>query len=307
MFARQTTAKLTAALETGVWPEEWRVARGHALAKVKEPRADEPTDYRMIAAPPTENEIATCMVLSRLRGYLTPHIPPQQTGFAPHTRVEIAVTGVSSYIRQNELKGAPTLLTAVSVRKAFDTVDRTILHQKLEEANTPPALLRLLRLLQCYLQRTTVKLPSGDIHYTRGVLQGCVLSPLLFTLYTSSIVNVVPVGPDGEQTQVLFSYADDLLLASTKPTVHADSLGRICDAVGQVKLTIHPQKCQTLVCSSEKASAEAAMQEAEAALLARGSPLAPLRTATKLRYLGRTFAAQGLLPETRILPEVQVS
>jgi len=38
------------------------------------------------------------------------------------------------------------------------------------------------------------------------------------------------------------------------------------------------------------------MQEAEAALLARGSPLAPLRTATRLRYLGHTFAAQGFLP-----------
>ena len=293
MFARQTTAKLTAALESGVWPEEWRVARGHALAKVKEPRADEPTDFRMIAALPTEAKIATYMVLSRLRGCITPHIPPQQTGFAPHTRVEIAVTGVSSFIRQNELKGAPTLLTAVDVRKAFDTVDRTILHRKLEEADTPPALLRLLR---SYLERTTVKLPSGDIHYTRGVVQGCVLSPLLFALYTASIVNVVPVEPDGEQTQVLFAYADDLLLASTKPTEHADALGRICDAVDQVKLTIHPQKCQTLVCSSEKASAEAAMQEAEAALVARGSPLAPLRTATRLRYLGHTFAAQGLLP-----------
>ena len=102
--------------------------------------------------------------------------------------------------------------------------------------------------------------------------------------------------PDGEQTQVLFAYADDLLLASTKPTEHTDALGRICDAVDQVKLTIHPQKCQTLVCSSEEASAEAAMQEAEAALLARGSPLAPLRTATRFRYLGHTFAAQGLLP-----------
>jgi hypothetical protein len=180
MFARQATAKLTAELETGVWPEEWRVARGHALAKVKEPRADEPTDYRMIAALPTEAKIAMYMVLSRLRGCLTPHIPPQQTGFAPHTRVEIAVTGVSSFIRQNELKGAPTLLTAMDARKAFDTVERTILHRKLEEANTPP---ELLRLLQSYLERTTVKLPSGDIHYTRGVVQGCVLSPLLFALY----------------------------------------------------------------------------------------------------------------------------
>jgi len=71
----------------------------------------------------------------------------------------------------------------------------------------------------------------------------------------------------------------------------------ICDAVDQVKLAIHPQKCQTLVCSSEEASAKAAKQEAEAALLARGSPLAPLRTATRFRYLGHTFAAQGLHPE----------
>jgi len=56
--------------------------------------------------------------------------------------------------------------------------------------------------------------------------------------------------------QVHFAYADDLLLASTKPTVHADALGTICDAVDQVKkLTIHPQKCQTLVCSSDTGSA----------------------------------------------------
>ena len=141
-----------------------------------------------------------------------------------------------------------------------------------------------------------MKLTAGDIRYTRGVVQGYVLSPLLFGLYTASIVDVVPVGPNGEQTQVLFAYADDLLLASTKPTEHADAPGRICEAVDQVKLTIHPQKCQTLVCTSEKASAEAAMQEAEAALLARGSPLAPLRTATRLRYLGHTFAVRFLLP-----------
>ena len=118
-------------------------------------------------------------------------------------------------------------------------MDRGLLLGKLEHAGTPPD---IFYALQSYFGKTKVQLPGGTIHYKRGVVQGCVLSPLLFALYTASLAKCAePVDHGAEQ--VLFLYADDVLLLSTSASKHASTLRKLVTGTNHLLLEVHPSKC----------------------------------------------------------------
>ena len=248
MFAQHAVERANHALKTGTWPTAWATATGQAVPKPNADK-DDPATFRLIAALPTVAKIVTYMLLQRIKHHVQPAIPLQQTGFAPQTRVELAVSGAAAFFAAAKSNGQTVLATTVDIRKAFDTVDRQLLLQKLETVGVPEEMSRLLR---NYLSKTKVLLPAGEINYQRGVVQGCVLSPLLFALYTADIAKSVH-GPTEGSEQALFLYADDILLLSTKPEEHAATLQRIVEEVNKIRLQVHPNKCRTLITGTRRA------------------------------------------------------
>lgn len=287
----------------------------------------------MIAAIPSEAKVLTYMLLRRLTVLLHPHIPGQQTGFAPKARVEAAVLGVTTFLHYHKTHtNTHCLVTAIDLEKAFDTVDRGILLAKLASAGVPRS---LCSLLASYFDKTCVVLPGGIIPYKRGVVQGCVMSPLLFALYTSEVATCCAIpsphpsispyqsnqqAPSGERlesapaaldglmpprfpSQVLYMYADDMILASTTATLQAEGLAAIEQAVHNTRLRIHPQKSQTLICNiakhrkangSEDAAAHEIFADLKEQLANRHSCLSEMRHLPRIRYLGYNIARSGL-------------
>ena len=87
--------------------------------------------------------------------------------------------------------GKPLYVCYVDLRKAFDNVDHLLLWVKLAKIGVSN---KLLSVLQSMYRNTAscIKLSSNTATEVfpckKGVRQGCILSPLLFNIYTADLV-----------------------------------------------------------------------------------------------------------------------
>ena len=112
----------------------------------------------------------------------------------------------------------PLFVCFIDFEKAFDTVDHKLLWDKLNHYGVEG---KFLNIKSMYEKVKSCVRPKSGItnffNYNRGVRQGCLLSPLLFSLYINDLVN--PSETDGAQGVELWDirlcamlYADDLIL-----------------------------------------------------------------------------------------------
>ena len=94
---------------------------------------------------------------------------------------------------------------------------------------------------------------SDFFNYDKGVRQGCILSPLLFSLYLNELPYILnnnakdPILlPDGSHLNCLL-YADDLLLISHSAEGLQQSLDRLSKYCQDWLLKINPTKAKVIV------------------------------------------------------------
>ena len=106
------------------------------------------------------------------------------------------------------------------LQKAYDSVNREVLYKKLESVGFGG---RTLSLIQSMYYNDSVQIQLGDklssqVWFTRGVKQGCCLSPFLFALYISGLGEVLQdtkLGIElGAEILTGLFFADDLVLIS---------------------------------------------------------------------------------------------
>ena len=126
----------------------------------------------------------------------------------------------------------------IDYSKAFDCVKHNMLWQTLEAMKFNPRLIQLIKSLY-ERQQSAVRFEGETSEWfsiQKGVRQGCILSPHLFSLYTEDIMREVEDDPrhenykeptiQGLQLRDL-RYADDTVLMSTTP----DGLEQLINAV----------------------------------------------------------------------------
>ncbi|KAL7723080.1 hypothetical protein ACLKA6_015175 [Drosophila palustris] len=118
----------------------------------------------------------------------------------------------------------------VDFKAAFDTVDRRSLFLKLSNLGIS---FKMLKILSSMYERNTVAVWDGNelspwFDSNLGVKQGCLLSPILFSLYVDDIVSTLQGGVElGTSRIKVLMYADDMVLLADS----ADALQTMINAL----------------------------------------------------------------------------
>jgi len=183
-----------ASIVNNIFPEMWKLANITPVYKQKGTKS-EADNYRPISLLPVLARALEKILAGQLISFCDVHkiIPPNQHGFRKGYSCETALIQLTDswlkYIDKGEFVG--TLL--VDLSKAFDTVSHRILLLKLQSINlSTDTLCWFHSYLSNRRQHVVTRKQMTDImNINRGVPQGNCLSPLLFNIYTQSLISIL--------------------------------------------------------------------------------------------------------------------
>jgi hypothetical protein len=213
------TGIINESLQSGVVPSLFK----NAVIKpiLKKPTLDDNNlkNYRPVSNLTFLSKILEKVVLKQLFTYLTDHdlIAHTQSAYRPHHSTETALIKVFNDILQALDGGEVSVLTLLDLSAAFDTIDHSILLQRLASSYGISG--TALNWFVSYLSdRSQAVMIDGSTSKASplsfGVPQGSVLGPVLFILYTKPLSSLLQASSVLNQ-----SFADDTqLYDSAKPS-----------------------------------------------------------------------------------------
>lgn len=183
------------------------------------------TNYRPISILPAISKVIEKTVAEQLVKHLNTKklMHPMQFGFRANHSTDTACCYFVEHIKANLDKGGVVGAVFLDLRKAFDTVNHTVLLSKLACFQLAPSVLKwiesyLLNRAQCVKINDKA---SSLKACSMGVPQGSILGPLLFSTY----INDLPSVCDGVE---ILMYADDTVLFT-----HGKDLGQVANKLTQ--------------------------------------------------------------------------
>ena len=211
-------------------PSQWK--RSKTLLVHKKGPTNEVRNYRPIAAGNTLGKLFAHCVLHGLEGWATTNgvLSTLQRGFRSHRGCEDCILALLSILRSHGSVGdhsdqlSTTHLCFVDFAGAYDSVDHARLLLKLERIGVRGPVLSIIA--EMLNGRTTVgRTVEGDtseVRVTRGLPQGHVLSPMLFSLFVNDLLLRLQKAGEGVRggsklaNTPALAYADDIVLIDRK-------------------------------------------------------------------------------------------
>jgi hypothetical protein len=182
-------------LMNGVWrgegfPEDWR--EGVICPTFKKGEKNRAENYRGITLLNTGYKLYASVLSERMKREIEEKgvLPDSQAGFRKG-RGTVNNVYILDHLARNELrkKGGRMYALFIDFKAAFDKVDRVKMFECMRERGISEWLVRKVEEIYA---RTRNKVKVGEkegewFETTKGVRQGCPLSPLLFTIYVADV------------------------------------------------------------------------------------------------------------------------
>ena len=234
----------TKSLEAGLFPESWKEALVCPL--LKKPGLDIIfKNFRPVSNLAFLSKLTEEAVFHQIHDHMADMslYPTAQSAYRENHSTETALLKIKNDILLNMNKQHVTLLVLLDLSAAFDTVDHGILLEALNKLGLGGKAFEWFRLyLSGRCQRISVRgCQSESLKLNCGVPQGSCLGPLLFTIYTRLLLDVVQ-----DYLPSVHCYADDTqLYVSFSPadvTDHSAAITAIKRCIQVIRNWMHENK-----------------------------------------------------------------
>ena len=234
-------------LVTGIYPQYFKIAKCFPIYKGSPLNDSDPVNYRPISILTAINKVFERILHNQLAKYIEINelLPKFQYGYRKQHNTSQAILDYTDHISKARANKLITISIFMDLSKAFDTVDKTILRQKLRQLGLTDI---STSLIDSYMSDRKFCINDQKEYYTLkyGVPQGSILGPLLFILYTFDMTEITK----HNKTVV---YADDTTVlvsgrSLTETKQHAnDILNRFYQYFTSNKLSINPSKTKYMI------------------------------------------------------------
>lgn len=210
------------------------------------------SNYRGLSLLDAFYKLFTGLLLNRLNGWVESHdiLNEFQAGFRKGYSTIDNLFNLTSIVQINFSLSKKTYAFFVDFSSAFDIIPRNSLFYKLSSAGLSR---KMVALLQKLYENTNSRVWDGTslsepFNVTQGVKQGCLLSPLLFSLYLNDLHDFLPGGLVISNTIVkVLLYADDIVLLADSPSVLQSMINSLYSYCSQWCLKINLDKSKVLI------------------------------------------------------------
>ena len=172
-------------------------------------------------------------------------IPDQQHGFRNNISTITAIKLRNQYVSEAlATPKTPLYVTYVDFKKAFDSVDRSIMLCKLKVVGLPGKVIRAIWPIvrETFVQFTTAECLSNSVTQIVGLAHGECMSPLLYSILTHDLPAVIE-GQGGVKTVL---YADDVTICARDLVSMQEAMNRLHAFCTDNKLAVNVGKTKSV-------------------------------------------------------------
>lgn len=182
------------------------------------------TNHRPISLTTTDYKIYSKVLATRLQNVIHKLVSNDQVGYVKGRNINDQIRFIDDIINYSKIKNKSGILVSLDYRKAFDTVCKKSIIATLKKFNFGPIFIKYVATI---LNGSEAAIKNAGwiskwFPTTKGVRQGCNLSPLLFILVVEllaikirsnpNIKSILEVTAKYPEEKKLSQYADDLTL-----------------------------------------------------------------------------------------------
>lgn len=271
---------------TGIIPNDW--LQSTFITIPKKTNAKNCSDHRTISLMSHVLKIFLSIIHQRIYHKIEDHIGDTQFGFRKGLGTREALFSIEVLVQRSRDVNSDVFLCFIDFEKAFDRVRHEKMIEVLRTTGIDDKDLRIIANLY-WQQKAVIRVgerSTEEIEIRRGVRQGCILSPLIFNLYSEKIFDeAVQQAQEGivinGVTLNNLRYADDTVLMADSLEGLIRLLHSVTEACSLSGLTLNTKKTKYMIISKQ--------QIIDTGIQVNGIQLERVK---KFTYLGHTLDEQ---------------
>lgn len=237
---------------SGSFPKLW--SQGIIAPIFKKGNRNEPGNYRAVVVSSNLGKLYCTVLNNRLRKFCEVHklIPDNQIGYRPGFRTSDHILTLKTLIEKSFSRAEKLYCCFVDFKAAFPSVSRPLLLYKLLGAGVGGTFLGAVKAMFDNVE-LSIRLEGGlsePFAVNKGVKQGCVLSPLLFNIFTRDLPGFLsecdPAYIKDKAISCLM-YADDTILISKSAIGLQRAIDKLYEYCNKWDLIVNKSKTKVMI------------------------------------------------------------